>query len=712
MNLHAFLAAGLVTLGPLAFPGAAARAADGDDETFQMAATDRSDDYQVPAGGAGRYDDSGDSPDARDAGESARVRFLEGGVFIERSDDETKETATMNSPIFSGDLASTATQARAEFQLADGTVLRLDQSSRLTFLAVPEAGRPSDNTVLQISEGSTEIEARRRPSRDTDFRIDTPSASIYILAGGRYRIDVEGKYGKVRVSTYRGVAEVVGDDGSVILRSGQRSFVADDSEPETPRSFNTAASDEFEGWIADRNGRYFRADNEDVDSNVDEEEIPDPVRPYRSELSYYGQWVDIQPYGLCWVPSVSTGWRPYSNGYWNYGPSGYFWISYDPWGWAPYHYGRWSWAVGRGWCWVPGSVFSGAWVSWYYGPSYVGWCPLDFWNDPCAFRFGFGGVDYRCWNFVTYRNVYARGPRRVFVNPRVVQVEVGHGQGVVVRRAVRLSPRDIRENRITPTQVVKQAHDLGRGSTVDFTQRAHQQPFREGEQEILRRSARRASSNTGNPGNSGSSASPGTESRGLRRRSPDSGSATGREPRIVPRERPRGEGARIPGEGARAPESSRGGRNEGRMPVRPRGSGGSGRPRRSELAPDGEQSDPRDSWSRPTYIRPRIHGPDDAVPGALRFRDRPDVQGDETSRRGEKPDHSLREFFRDSERPSRGESADDGGARPRPDAQPRERARGEGHREAGRGQQPRSQPRSEGNQGRSQPKSEHKSGKK
>src|SRR5262249_31621677 len=152
------------------------------------------------------------------------------------------------------------------------------------------------------------------------------------------------------------------------------------------------------------------------DPNVDEAQIPEAVRPYQSELSGYGRWIDTPEYGTVWVPNdQGSSWRPYSNGYWDDGPDGSFWVSYDPWGGAPYHYGRWSWYASNGWVWCPGAIFAPAWVSWYYGPSYVGWCPLGFWDDPCCFGSCWWGFDFRCWNFCGWNHVFIRNPHRVFV---------------------------------------------------------------------------------------------------------------------------------------------------------------------------------------------------------------------------------------------------------------------------------------------------------
>src|SRR5580700_10197841 len=74
-------------------------------------------------------------------------------------------------------------------------------------------------------------------------------------------------------------------------------------------------------------------------------DAPEDVNYFYSDLSPYGQWVDLAGYGWCWQPTVVAGnsqWQPYSDdGHWIYTDAGWFWQSDYPWGWAPFHYGRW-----------------------------------------------------------------------------------------------------------------------------------------------------------------------------------------------------------------------------------------------------------------------------------------------------------------------------------------------------------------------------------
>ena len=95
------------------------------------------------------------------------------------------------------------------------------------------------------------------------------------------------------------------------------------------------------------------------------------------QLSPYGSWVNLAPYGQVWVANVPN-FQPYStNGYWAYTTYGWTWVSNYSWGWAPFHYGRWGFNNRFGWYWVPGYEWGPAWVVWGSGSnSMYGWAPL------------------------------------------------------------------------------------------------------------------------------------------------------------------------------------------------------------------------------------------------------------------------------------------------------------------------------------------------
>jgi uncharacterized protein DUF6600/FecR-like protein len=349
--------------------------------------------------------------DGYQEGDYGRIRYADGGASILRADGQTEggARAGLNAPIFPGDTLRTDANQRVEVQLASGTLVRLDRGTSVAFQSMPDPyAKFQDNTVLVLQAGAVRVAARLADKEE--FRVDTESGAVYLLGEGDFRIESDGR-GHTTVSSLRGVAEVVGSQGSVLVRGGSRTTVATGYTPEDPRAYSAYASDGFDRWCETRDAAYRDAG----DTAVAQNDVPYEVQPYYRELSSYGTWVTVPDYGRVWYPSGAyAGWRPYYDGYWAYGPGGYFWVSYEPWGWAPYRYGNWQWVGTYGWCWVPGHVFAGAWVSWSWGSAYLGWAPLDYWGHPC-YRYGgyrYGYYDPDCWTFVNYTNVHVTDVRR------------------------------------------------------------------------------------------------------------------------------------------------------------------------------------------------------------------------------------------------------------------------------------------------------------
>jgi hypothetical protein len=141
-------------------------------------------------------------------------------------------------------------------------------------------------------------------------------------------------------------------------------------------------------------------------------------------LSPYGRWVYTADYGYVWQPNnVEAGWRPYTQGRWAWTAYGWTWVPDESWGWAPYHYGRWVDLDDAGWSWVPDYTWGPAWVSFRYGPSYVGWTPLP---PGCGYRDEWRDRDdYRRWNFVDYDAFSGeRSLTRAVIAPEVVRTRV------------------------------------------------------------------------------------------------------------------------------------------------------------------------------------------------------------------------------------------------------------------------------------------------
>jgi len=105
-----------------------------------------------------------------------------------------------------------------------------------------------------------------------------------------------------------------------------------------------------------------------------------------SYLDQYGTWIDVEPYGQVWQPSVNPGWRPFVHGHWVYTDDGWAWVSYEPYGWLVYHYGNWDYQPEVGWFWIVGDEWSPARVEWLTYDDYCSWAPLPpvgvVWQDP------------------------------------------------------------------------------------------------------------------------------------------------------------------------------------------------------------------------------------------------------------------------------------------------------------------------------------------
>lgn len=157
---------------------------------------------------------------------------------------------------------------------------------------------------------------------------------------------------------------------------------------------------------------------------------------FYSSLAPYGNWVEVDGYGLCWQPTVAivnSSWRPYADrGRWLWTDSGWYWYSDYSWGWAPFHYGRWASFPRLGWVWCPDTVWGPSWVTWRYTDDYSGWAPLP----PRTYAVSGIGLWYRgravsinddfnlpipLWTFLPMHRLWDPAPHRYFASPSYVR---------------------------------------------------------------------------------------------------------------------------------------------------------------------------------------------------------------------------------------------------------------------------------------------------
>jgi hypothetical protein len=300
----------------------------------------------------------------------ARLSYIKGDVYIQRAEDLGYESGTINLPVVKGDKLGTR-DGRAEIHFGRKNYLRMDSHTQVDFAELPKRGQ--DQVKLHLLSGNIFLRISFL-EREKDFEIHTPDASFYILEEGLYRFDVRTEESELYV--FEGSVEAAGEEGSLLVSSEERLIASDGGFNSDPVRFYASLDDSFSEWNRSRDALCNRV--------VARRYLPAELSEYEAELADSGHWVYEQPHGYVWIPYVvHHDWRPYYYGRWVWYPLiGWNWVSYDPWGWCVYHYGRWHWRLGIGWYWIPTRYWGPAWVHWWRGYDYIGWCPLSYYGYP------------------------------------------------------------------------------------------------------------------------------------------------------------------------------------------------------------------------------------------------------------------------------------------------------------------------------------------
>jgi hypothetical protein len=322
-----------------------------------------------------------DAKDIKYTNESvAHLSYVQGKAFVQRASDLGFEEGAVNMPISQGDRIGTS-DGRAEVHFGRGNYIRLDNETKVDILNLPK--KDDDIARLRVWAGNVFLVVGTL-NKEKAIELHTADSSFYVLDRGVYRVDVRENR-DTEILVYQGLIEAAGEDGSTLLKAGQKLDISEGRFAAKPSTFIPVADDSFDKFNETRGsvtGREFA-----------EGKLPEELSDYEGELDEYGHWSYLAPYGNVWVPdNVADDWRPYYDGRWTWLPvSGWTWWPYEPWGWATFHYGRWHWAVGLGWYWIPMNVWGPAWVDWWWNDWYFGWAPLSYWGYPGVW---YGGAYY------------------------------------------------------------------------------------------------------------------------------------------------------------------------------------------------------------------------------------------------------------------------------------------------------------------------------
>lgn len=401
------------------------------------------------------------------AGSYSYIRTLDGSAELISQDGESNE-ATIHQPILPGDRVSVARSSRLEAVLADGSLLRLDAGAEVVFESIEgNYGDSARQTRLRLVAGTLQLVVERVEGQRELPRIDTANATVHIQQPGRYLVVAEAS-DWTQVIVREGYAEVATERGSLVVRDEEQAQIEGDRRPRAAiEQASELSSLERWGESLEEDARH--ASIEDVD---------DSLRYGSSSMYGRGNWVQVSGHRRAWRPTVDSDWRPYREGFWRYTPGGYTWVSTEPWGWVPYHYGTWDYVPGHGWVWFPDRGFAPAWVYWYWGPDYVGWCPTGYYSRHYQDRYGqrahFGvhgwaGGDWGLfadWNFAPSHH-FGRGGQARRTRPSYRQGS-DFGQGRLADGVITTDTRDLAPDLFEKPGEVVRALRTRRGTGSDL----------------------------------------------------------------------------------------------------------------------------------------------------------------------------------------------------------------------------------------------------
>ncbi|GEM_PF-1175603 len=336
---------------------------------------------------------------------TAVVRYIEGKAYVQGASSEERELLTINSPIFEGDNIW-LTEGNMGIVFSEGTIIWLSSDSHIEISQFPYPYSESPlGLKANLWRGMAVLEAKFPIPTESSHIIITPSASVRTARKSLSIIEVEN-VDMTRLTVLDGSAIIASGGYSNTVWANQMSYAQYGYEPSAPVSTGKVAYPEI---IAFRE----KMTNKPIRTPKSWEYLDPELYAFAIDLDYYGYWEDVPGYGHVWFPSpayVYYGWTPYYNGYWRYTPWGCTWVSYDPWGWVPFHYGHWTYIIGYGWGWFPDVWFSPAWVAWFWGDGWIGWCPWGYYNgwwcpiwEPCG------------WYRIDIDNIYVTNVTKVVV---------------------------------------------------------------------------------------------------------------------------------------------------------------------------------------------------------------------------------------------------------------------------------------------------------
>ena len=262
----------------------------------------------------------------------ARVKVLDGSVWVRPSDGGEWEEFSTNSPLPPRSRVSVPDGSEAELQFHGGQFVLLTSGTDLEVRDLQEG-----KSVFRLRAGEIRFDLPPDDFAPVSVRLPGAAVARFPVPGRQWLTVTDSD--ETRLVVRRGTAVVTVEGDEHRLRPGDEAVIG--------REVTV--------------GRYRGGEDDSAEPPPPSEEAErqgaaPPV--VVSELREYGEWVDVPTYGHVWRPRVAVGWSPYVYGRWAWiSPYGWTWVSSEPWGWYPYRCGYWLTDPVFGWIWSPYNSF-------------------------------------------------------------------------------------------------------------------------------------------------------------------------------------------------------------------------------------------------------------------------------------------------------------------------------------------------------------------
>jgi hypothetical protein len=367
----------------------------------------------------------------------AHVSYIDNEVFVIRAAEDKPVQAVVNLPLLTGDTVFTEDKGRCEIQFGNGTLIRLDNNTRLKVGTVLTKGLTTGKKITTLELDQGHIYSMNQVYRGEIFQVITGAAAVKMVERSTNSILVKETEG-THVRVDRGKVGVLYGKSSkkVFVGKGKGLWISPGYEL---KDDNGKKNEEFYLWNRNVNKNF-------KDLHYGKSKVPEVI--YRRSpgivhfaerfSTKYGTWVYNDILGYVWQPAdeIFVDRRPFFDANYVKVNGELVLVPNQPWGWAPAHLGTWFFSKSQGWVWIPGDGFSegicavglkgfedgGMYNMMYRIPTGLYLNALNYWVDRMYGDIGLYGIYRRsggnAWR-KAYANKYHKSPiplKRVLEN--------------------------------------------------------------------------------------------------------------------------------------------------------------------------------------------------------------------------------------------------------------------------------------------------------